>query len=778
MDIFKELWSKINYKRKVALIEKSGLFDKVYYLRHNPDVAESGIDPLKHYILFGGKEGRNPCQSFDAHEFMLSHPEWKKISNNALLAFLKLKTQDAKVLKLQEERIRKTYGATIEESRDIPDSDSIFAHQYKMMLHNALAKKSKDYVEEQLHDYEEFAIKTIAFYLPQFHPIPENNEWWGKGFTEWTNVSKAAPQFKGHYQPRLPGELGFYDLRVPEVMQRQAELAKNYGIHAFCFHYYWFSGRRLLEKPLNLFMENVDFPFCICWANENWTKRWDGKEQDLLMAQEHTLENDKNFIKDLLPVLKHPQYLTINERPLVIVYHISLLENPAATAAYWRSYCLENGISNPYLVAAKTFGLDDITGTGFDATVEFPPHNIFLNNYNKEASFLNEDFNGQIFSYTDLLTKASLPRISSHTNFKTVVPGWDNTARRPDTGFVFKNATPASFGRWLEEACIHTLHQAKSETERIVFINAWNEWAEGAYLEPDRRFGYAFLQEHRDILSSLNKKVFQNNSGKMVWPEKNNHPLALIIHVYYEDILSELAPMLEKYEGKADFYFSIPETKPHLAENIWKYFPYALVLKVKNKGRDISPFLEIFHIISRFDYLAFLKIHSKKSLHRMDGAEWRADILNKLLGPAVTSTYIQNVFEKAQHLGAIGPQNHIVNKQYYWGFNAENTEQLALHTGLKTKPQPDFQFIAGSMFWGSMKAFSFLNQLPAQGHHFEDEPLPKDGALPHAIERLFGWGLIDKGFVIQQINEEGQISDVVLNLDYAYAQKTNSLSKF
>src|SRR5579862_4160451 len=253
-------------------------------------------------------------------------------------------------------------------------------------------------------DADRLAIKAVAFYLPQFHRIAENDEWWGAGFTEWTNVTKALPQFVGHYQPQLPGDLGFYDLRVPEVMREQVRLARQYGLYGFCFHYYWFSGRRLLERPLEQFLadRSLDIRFCLCWANENWTRRWDGSSGEVLLAQNYSPDDDLAFIDAVAPILRDDRYITVDGKPLLIVYRASLLPNAAKTAKRWRRRAAELGLPGLYLVAARSFDVADPRPFKFDASVDFPPHRFGASDITARCELLNPGYAGHVHSYEEI----------------------------------------------------------------------------------------------------------------------------------------------------------------------------------------------------------------------------------------------------------------------------------------------------------------------------------------------------------------------------------------
>jgi lipopolysaccharide biosynthesis protein len=345
--------------------------------------------------------------------------------------------------------------------------------------------------------------RVVAFYLPQFHPIPENDRWWGEGFTEWTNVRRARPNFAGHDQPRVPADHGYYDLREPAVRARQAALARDHGVHAFCYYYYWFGGHRLLERPLEEVRASGEpgFPYCLCWANENWTRRWDGADHEVLIANEPSPANDARLIRDLIPHLRDPRYLRVDGRPLLIVYRINTLPDPAATVALWRDLCRREGVGELYLGAALTYDTGDPTRIGFDAAVEFPPHGIRTPAVNERVDLVNPEFRGTIVDYRQFVVDTLAEPSRDYRVHRTVMPGWDNTARRQNDALTFVNASPEVYEVWLAETVARTLRE-NPPGERLVFVNAWNEWAEAAYLEPDARYGRQYLLATRRALAA------------------------------------------------------------------------------------------------------------------------------------------------------------------------------------------------------------------------------------------------------------------------------------
>ncbi len=352
--------------------------------------------------------------------------------------------------------------------------------------------------------------RLIAHYLAQFHPIPENDLWWGKGFTEWTNVTKATALFPGHYQPHLPTELGFYDLRVRETRLDQIALAKQYGIDGFCYHYYWFSGKRLLHRPLDEMLADpgTAMPFCLCWANENWTRRWDASEHEVLIAQRYLPDDDLEFIKSIEPFLRDPRYIRVDGAPLLIVYRPQQLPDPRRSAQIWREYCERVGIGALHLCSALTHGNEAYLQFGFDSGVEFPPHNLRNGNINQTVNFISP-FRGNVMDFREVARSYLERQYGGGRVFKSVFPSWDNTARTGNRALVVANATPNNYEWWLAR----TLEKSAEDfpvRDRLVFINAWNEWAEGCHLEPDRRHGRAFLE------ATLRAKQGKSEVGAMV----------------------------------------------------------------------------------------------------------------------------------------------------------------------------------------------------------------------------------------------------------------------
>lgn len=345
------------------------------------------------------------------------------------------------------------------------------------------------------------AVRVIAFYLPQFHSILQNDEWWGKGFTDWDNVKSAEPQFEGHYQPHVPDKfLGHYNLLDNQTQAKQIELAKQYGIEGFCFYIYWFKGQRLLEQPVDNYLKNsnLDLPFCVCWANENWTRRWDGLDNDLLIEQQYSAEDDLKFIANVADYLRDPRYIRIKGKPLLLVYRPNLFPDILATTKRWRDWCLKNGIGEIYLTYPQSFECVDPEEYGFDAACEFPPNNSSPPEITHKTKFIAKDFHSTIYDWRILLHRSENYQDPSYKIFRSVTPSWDNTARKKNHGIVFYNNSPRLFERWLTNAFINTRKNHAHPDEQIVFVNAWNEWAEGAHLEPDERYGFAWLDAVRN----------------------------------------------------------------------------------------------------------------------------------------------------------------------------------------------------------------------------------------------------------------------------------------
>lgn len=363
--------------------------------------------------------------------------------------------------------------------------------------------------------------RLIAFYLPQFHPIPENDAWWGKGFTEWRNVVQARPQFPGHYQPHLPGELGYYDLRLPETRAAQAELARAHGIYGFCYYHFYFHGRRLLQRPFEAVLASGEpnFPFCLCWANESWTRAWDGRTSEVLIRQEYSPDDDLNHVRSLVPAFCDHRHIRVENKPLFLVYHAGNLPDPRRTTDTWRAEALRLGVGELFLCRVESNFRDergDPHPLGFDAAVEFQPDVFALGSPLRRGPTWHtlvrwglspQAYERQhIWSYPEVMTRMLAKPAAAYPRFPGITPLWDNSARRSREAHILAGSTPELYGRWLS-ALLERL-QAQTPERRLLFVNAWNEWAEGNHLEPDARFGRAYLQATRDTLNRFQESHF------------------------------------------------------------------------------------------------------------------------------------------------------------------------------------------------------------------------------------------------------------------------------
>ena len=381
-------------------------------------------------------------------------------------------------------------------------------------------ERSPYYQEEMNYAPDEKDITLVSYYLTQFHPTPQNDAWWGRGTTEWNNVCKAVPQFVGHYQPRIPGELGYYDLRIRDNMERQIQLAQNYGIDVFSFYYYWFDGKRLLEKPLNMFLEDksLDMPFFLCWANENWTKRFSGTDDGVLFGMTHDVPHYQAFIEDVWQIFLDPRYYRIQGRPVLQIYRPLLIPSCEQVLRYWRDFVKEKTGLELYCIGIQeNVGVADLCAMGFDAECEWQSTRVRTESKDitKSVKPLRSDFRGGIFDYADLVEKQKylVKTTTSKKVYPAVMPMWDNTARRNQNATVFHGSTPALYQKWLTDVIRRTRANQQLETP-MVFINAWNEWGEGAYLEPDKVFGYAYLQATREArIQSRRMEKGEENGG-------------------------------------------------------------------------------------------------------------------------------------------------------------------------------------------------------------------------------------------------------------------------
>ena len=447
-------------------------FDAAYYLANNKDIAAAGIDPFDHFLRYGYREGRDPSAEFDV-KFYLHRYLGGEMDQNPLLHW----RQWRHALRLHT---------------TAPAHESSVFEQVRQF-----SRPGPDFEEIQpLPRGARRQAKLLAYYLPQFHAVEENDTWWGRGFTEWTAISRGMPRFAGHYQPRIPRDLGHYDLADPATMRRQIAMARDAGVFGFVHYFYWFNGRRLLDRPTEAMISDpsMDFPFCLMWANENWTRRWDGSDQEVLISQDYREQDDDALLACFARHFADPRYIRLSGRPLLMVYRAGLIPHTPDTIARWREMFRDRHGEDPIFVMAQSFDNIDPVEYGFDGAIEFPPHKLTkgLRTRNAEHRCFDPKARGQIYAYDDVVAASLAEPAPAYPLIKTAMPSWDNDARREGMGMALIGSTPAKYQAWLTELVDRSAEQ-DFHGERIVCVNAWNEWAEGAYLEPDVYFGGAYL---------------------------------------------------------------------------------------------------------------------------------------------------------------------------------------------------------------------------------------------------------------------------------------------
>lgn len=653
---------------------------------------------------------------------------------------------------------------------------------------NVLANKKTYYYEDAAkHTYKPHKndARLIAFYLPQFHPLKQNDIAWGKGFTEWTNVTTAEPRFVGHQQPFLPTDTGYYDLRVPEVMEGQIALAKMHGIHAFCFYYYWFSGEKIMEKPLEMFLEHKewDFNFMIAWANENWTKRWDGMDDDVIIAQKYLEKDPLTFIKDVEHILLDERYVREDGKPVLTVYRGSKLDNPERYIKTWRDYFKKTHGLDLHILYVLGLDVEDPRQFGFDAGVEFEPLTVAKRlDFNKQlplpinifTKLLDKSFQGGVADYRQIALSNTDPKFEFPT-YKSVATGWDNDARKKGKNpTIFYGSNPDLYARWLAEVIEK---EAKRRKAPMIFINAWNEWAEGTVLEPTRHFGHAILNRTGEVMAQYSENVDNKKNLPLFGITRRDTKVAVHVHVFYEKEWMYIKKKLGVLdELPYDLFVTVTKRTEFLTESIKHDFPHVNIYTVPNRGRDILPFVFLLPRLKFLGYTTVLKLHTKKSLHRADGKEWFEDMVTKLLP---SKKQVNNMISLLEEESAIiGPAEHVVAFSKHMGSNKEHLDKILRDRYDKHEVDEYFSiidtqgYVGGSMFWARIDALEGFVNMPLIVEEFESERGQIDGTMAHAVERSFSSmaAIENKPIYLSDGSGISEMSSVDIIEDYKYVQ--------
>ena len=605
------------------------------------------------------------------------------------------------------------------------------------------ATSNRRFVPRMTHtpDFGDMPVKLFALYFPQFSTCPPKNERWSARVVDWAEVANATAHYPDHHQPHLPVELGFYDYRAANVLKRQVALATQYGISGFCFQHVWAPGKQWVDQPLDRFLADttLDIEFCVYWESSGVP----GQQAETARSALSIDGSGAAFIDTLLPAFQDARYRTIDKKPVLLVRNDSSSLTREAIEG-WRAHASHAGLPGLYIIAAVWTGEKGPGEEGRDAMVEFPPFGRHRPKIDGSIEYKakNQTVAGRIYEYGELAMRSeSLSRIGV-PRFEAVMPSWDNEAIAPGAGSSFADATPEKYANWLADDVAATAQ--KRTEEQLIFIHAWNAWGEGAHLEADQRFGYGFLHATAAIL--LNHFPAQNGRliAELNQSFKKRSDTVLIVHIFYEDLIDSLFDSyLNAAQQTCDLLVTVmPNATVASLRKIKTKFENCYIIETENRGRDIRPFVVALRKAHEWGYLYGCKIHTKKSLQRFDGDEWRTQLLESLLpdadrieatvqrfrdesslGMLVSKRSLHNLSEQASHIGNTKWLNVLLARM-------GEEKQVGVY---------NFEFSAGSMCWFRLAAVSqLLDERYLSLQEFELEAGQLDGTLAHAIERIIG----------------------------------------
>lgn len=605
-----------------------------------------------------------------------------------------------------------------------------------------------DDIEDRYYHYAkkkpvDTVVKLLAFYSPMFGQShqPEDTE---TRFDSWQAVSKAKPKFEAHYQPRLPEHLGFYDLRLPDVLEKQVQLAKNYGVYGFSYLFFFRSDNPDLETPLLNMLRNraSNMPFCLTWAGDGMRADRNNVTSE---ATSPILDSREDAIKHIRQMMKYfgdPRYITIDGKPVLGMRHSGFAKNTKQVTELWRDEVRKHGYKDLYLIDVNPTAKASIRKNGFDAVVECPPFSTDISPTPKVWPSSAAGAEGSVIDYRDLVNEAVGQPMSAEKIFGGVVLNWDDTAVSQDCTSLCENFSLLLYKQWLSNRCHRSLiGQNPDHSERFVFINAWNEWAKGTYLEPDDRFGFGYLEATHQVITDFD----QSDGDKLLFDRnQRTNDFAIVLHLHYTEIWPEILELF-KDAGVDRYDVYVTATSLDAIRLVKQDLPHAQTMLVENRGRDVLPFLHVLDHIEPMNYTSVCKVHGKRSIYRSDGDKLRDGLYQALLGSKNTVDRIATAFSKNKSLGMVIPQGSCLkHTDTSIGCNKDNVDIISDKLGI-----PFFRdvFPAGSMFWFRPSALKPL--LKVQPEMFELELGNSDGTTAHAIERLFSNVTKSAGFDVE-----------------------------